>query len=82
MILSTIFFKMTLTNKINGIKCFQLFQFIFSKYVFCLFLVIFLLRLNSLALKSVFVTKFACDRLALKASAAKVLNSAVVIYLS
>ena len=33
-------------------------------------------------LKFVLVTKFACDNLALKTSAAKVLSSGVVIYLS
>ena len=50
--------------------------------LFDLFEVIFLLRLDSLASKSVFVIKFACANLALKTSAAKVLNSGVVIYLS
>ena len=45
-------------------------------------MVIFLLRLDSLASKSVFVIKFACANLALKTLAAKVLNSGVVIYLS
>ena len=45
------------------------------------FLVIFLLRLDNSASKSV-VTKLACANLALKTSAAKVLNSGVVIYLS
>ena len=40
----------------------------------------FLLRLDNLALKSVFVIKFACANLALKTSAAKVLNCGVVIY--
>ena len=44
-------------------------------------MVIFLLRLDSLASKSVFVIKFACANLALK-TAAKVLNSGGVIYLS
>ena len=44
--------------------------------------VMFLLKLDSLASKSVFVIKFACDNLALKTLAAKVLNSGVVIYLS
>ena len=43
---------------------------------------IFLLRLDNLASKSVFVIKFACTNLALKRSAAKVLNSGVVTYLS
>ena len=42
----------------------------------------FLLRLDSLVSKSVFVIKFACANRALKTSAAKVLNSGVVIYLS
>ena len=54
----------------NDLKCFDLFE------------VIFLLRLDSLASKSVFVIKFASANLALKTSAAKVLNSGIVIYLS
>ena len=41
-----------------------------------------MLRLNNLASKSVFVIKLACANLALKTSAAKVLNSWVIIYLS
>ena len=45
-------------------------------------MVIFLLKLESLASKSVFVIIFACANLALKISAAKVLNAGVVIYLS
>ena len=49
---------------------------------FVLFAIIFLLRVGSLASKSVFITKFVCALLALKTSAAKVLNSGVVIYLS
>ena len=57
---------MTFANKIARIKC----------------SVIFLLRLDSLASQSVFVTKFVCANLTLKASVAKVLNSGVVIYLS
>ena len=48
----------------------------------CLFAVIFLLRLDSLASKSVFVIKFACAILVLKILAAKVLNFEVSIYLS
>ena len=47
-----------------------------------LFAITFLLRSVSLALKYAFVTKFACANLALKISAAKVLNSGVAIYLS
>ena len=52
-----------------------------SKF-FDLFAVMFLLRLNNLASKSVFVIKFAHANVALKTGAAKVLNSGVVIYLS
>ena len=47
-----------------------------------LFEVIFLLRPESLASKSVFVTKFTWDNLAVKFSAVSLLNSGVVIYLS
>ena len=57
---------MTFANKIARIKC----------------SVIFLLRLDLLASQSVFITKFVCTNLTLKASVAKVLNSGVVIYLS
>ena len=45
-------------------------------------MVISLLRLDSLALKPVFIIRVACVNLALKTSAAKALNSGVVIYLS
>ena len=41
-----------------------------------------MLRLDSLASKSVFVIKLACANLALKTSAANLLNSEVSIYLS
>ena len=47
-----------------------------------LFAVIFLWRLDSLALKSVFVIKFACTILALNKLVAKVLNFEVSVYLS
>ena len=57
-------------NSFSTSKCFDLFE------------VIFLLILDSLASKSVFVIKFAWASLALKTLAAKVLNSGVVIYLS
>ena len=50
--------------------------------VFVLYAVNFLLRLDSLASKSVFLIRFACANLTLKTLAAKVLNSGVVIYLS
>ena len=49
---------------------------------FVLFIAILLLRPNTVLSKFVFATKFACFNLALKTSAAKVLNSGVVIYLS
>ena len=49
---------------------------------FDLFEVIFLLRFDSSASKSVFVIKFACVNLALKTLATKVLNSGIVMYLS
>ena len=57
-------------NLFSTSKCFDLFE------------VIFLLRLDSLASKSVFVIKFYCANLALKTPVANVLNFGVVIYLS
>ena len=48
----------------------------------CFILVIFLLRPDNLASKSVFVIKLACAIFALKTSAANLLNSEVSIYLS
>ena len=45
-----------------------------------MFAVTFLLRLDSLASKSILVIKFACANLALEALAAKVSNSEVVIF--
>ena len=47
-----------------------------------LFEVIFVLRIDNLASKSVFVIKFACANLGLKTWAAKVLKSGVVICLA
>ena len=44
-----------------------------------MFEVIFLLRLDSLAIKSVFVIKFACANLAARFSAVSLSNSGVVI---
>ena len=41
-----------------------------------------MLRFDNLASKSVFVIKLACANLALKTSAANLLNSEVLIYLS
>ena len=69
---------MTLSNKITPMKCFQFFNSISGSACFVLFEV----RLNNLTSKSASVTTFACANLALKTSAAKVLNSGVVIYLS
>ena len=61
---------------------FSAFSTHFQQVMFCFICSNLLLRLDSLASKSVFVIKFACANLALKTSAAKVLNSGVVIYLS
>ena len=47
-----------------------------------MFVVTLLLILENLASKSVFVIKLACDNLALKTSAANLLDSEVSIYLS
>ena len=73
---------MTFTSIINRIKCFSFFTSFSTSKCFDLFEVIFLLRLDSLASKSVFVIKFACANLALKTLAAKVLDSDAVIFLS
>ena len=54
----------------------------FQEKSFFIFSVIFVLRLDSLVSKPVFVVKFASANLALKTSAAKVLNFEAVIYLS
>ena len=74
---------MTLANKIARIRSFfNLFNSFSTSKFFVLVAVIFLLRLDNLPSKSVFVIKFACADLALKTLAAKVLNSGVVMYLS
>ena len=73
---------MIVANKIAWIKIFQLIQFILTSKFPVLVSVIFLLRLENLASKSVFVIKLACANLALKTSAANLLNSEVSIYLS
>ena len=73
---------MTFTYKTTWIKCFSFFNSFLTSKCFVLFEGVFLLRLDSLASKSVLVIKFACANLALKTLAAKVLNSGVVIYLS
>ena len=59
---------------------FSFFNSFSTSKCFDLFAVIFLLRLDSLALKFVFAIKFTCTYLALKISAAKILNSGIVIY--
>ena len=73
---------MIVANKIAWIKIFQLIQFILTSKFPVLVSVIFLLRLDNLASKSAFVIKLACANLALKTSAANLLNSEVSIYLS
>ena len=73
---------MTFPNKIARIKSFNFLNSFSTNKYFVLFAVIFLLRLDNLVSKSVFVIKLASANLALKTSAAKVLNSGVVIYLS
>ena len=73
---------MTLANKIARIKSFNLLNSLSTGKCFDLFAVIFLLRLDNFASNSVFVIKLACANLALKTSAANLLNSEVSIYLS
>ena len=73
---------MTFADKITRTKVYNLFNSFSTSKCFALFLVIFLLRLDNLASKSVFVIKLACANLALKTSAANLLNSEVSIYLS
>ena len=73
---------MIVANKIDWIKIFQLIQFILTSKFPVLVSVIFLLRLDNLASKSAFVIKLACANLALKTSAANLLNSEVSLYLS
>ena len=68
---------MTFSNKITRIKVFNLFNLFSASTCPVLFEVIFLLRLDYLASKSVFVTKFACAILALKISTANLLKSEV-----
>ena len=66
----------------NESNVFSIFSSVSTSKCFFLFEVIFLLRLDSEASKSVLVIKFTCASLALKTLAARVLNSGVVIYLS
>ena len=73
---------MTLANAILEANVFNLFNSFSTSTWFVLFEVIFLLRLDSLASNSVLVINFACANLALKTSAANLLNSEVSIYLS
>ena len=73
---------MTLANKITRIKCFSFLNLFSIDSFFVLFAAILLSRLDTVLSKFVFTTKFARANLALKTSAAKVLNSGVVIYLS
>ena len=73
---------MTLANKVTRIKSFNFFNLFSTSKFFDLIAVIFLLRLDNLPSKSVFVINFACPNLALKTLAAEVLNSEVATYLS
>ena len=73
---------MSFANKITRIDFFSFFNLFSTSKCIDLLEVIFLLRLDSLASKSIFVIKCACANLALKILAAKVLNSRVIIYLS
>ena len=63
-------------------KVFKFFNSFSTRKFFDLFAVFFLLRIDNLASKSVFVIKLACANLALKKFAAKVLKSVVAKYLS
>ena len=74
--------KVTLANKIARIKSFHFLNSFSTSKFFDLFAVIFLLKLDNLASKFVFVIELPCANLVLKTSAAKILNSEVVIYLS
>ena len=75
------FIKMAFTNKINRIKCFNLFDSFSTSKCFVLFEVIFLLRFDNLESNSLLVINFACAILELK-TAANLLISEVQIYLS
>ena len=68
----TIFFKMTFSNKVTHINLFNSFS---TSTCFVLFVVIYLLRFDSLSSKSVFVTKLACAILALKISTMDISSS-------
>ena len=61
---------------------FNLFNSFLTSKCFDLFAVIFLLRFNNLASKSVLVIKFVCAILALKTFVVNLLNSSVSVYLS
>ena len=63
---------MTLANKLES-KVFNYFNSFSTSKLFDLFAVIFLLRLDNLESKSVFVIKLPCANFALKTSEAKML---------
>ena len=73
---------MTFINKITKSNVFNLFNSFWTSKWSVLFLVIFLLRFDSLQSKSALAIKFTCDILSLKTSVANLLNSEVSIYLS
>ena len=69
---------MALANEV----AFNLFNTFSTSKFFDLCTVIFLLILDNVGSKSVFVIRLACDNLALKILVAKVSKSEVIIYLS
>ena len=73
---------MTLTKKILKSRVFSLFNSFSIDTFLVLFAAILLWKLDTVLSKFVFATKFTCFNPALKTSAAKLLNSGVVIYLS
>ena len=72
---------MTLANELES-KAFNFFNSFSTSKLFDLFSITFLLRLDNLASKPVFVIKLACANPVLKTSAAKVLNSEAATHLS
>ena len=73
---------MTLGNKVTQIKVFNFLNSFSIHSFFVLFVAILVSRLDTESSKLVFATELTCANLTLKTSAAKLLNSGVVIYLS
>ena len=72
---------MTLANELES-KAFNFFNSFSTSKLFDLFSITFLLRLDNLGSKPVFVIKLACANPVLKTSAAKVLSSEAATHLS